>query len=77
MVANTQASVQFSGGGNLDKILDKLNKTMKSFGVSAKDSGKSIQTLNTDTQKSSDIFKSLVTNVGDAAKSLSELQNNT
>jgi TP901 family phage tail tape measure protein len=70
MEKNTRASISFEGGGNLGKILEKLNKSVKEFGVSTKKGSEAAESLNKHTKDSATNFKNMAKGISDTVEGL-------
>lgn len=77
MVAQTQAQVAFTGSGNLGQIIDKINDSVKNFGVSTGKATKGLNLLNKEAKSTDGIFKTLSTNVKSTADGFLGLGRNT
>ena len=77
MVAQTQAQVAFTGSGNLDKLVDKLNDSVKNFGISTGKAAKGLTNFNKEAKATDGIFKTLSKNVKGTAEGFLGLGRNT
>ena len=77
MVAQTQAQINFSGGGNLDKILEKLNKSVTAFSGNTVKATKGLKLINKETKTTSTVFGKLSTNIKSSADGFLSLSKNS
>jgi hypothetical protein len=73
MVAQTKAQVTFSGGGDLDKVLEKINKGVQGFGKNTFSATKSLGDFNKEAKTSDKLFEGLAKNIKGSADSLLSL----